>query len=114
VEFALALALPAGVCFNSDGGLGAGGDIVADLFVQGQHSYDLGGELRVRVAVLNWLPDGSPVEHELTADERLALWLPADYTERDEDGYAEVDTWRVLTEAAAGHSPVLAQPRPGP
>lgn len=100
------------VCFNSDGGLGAGGDIVADLFVQGQHSYDLGGELRVRAAVLDWLPDGSAVEDELTSDERLALWLPADYAkERDFDGETEVDTWRVLTEAAAGRSPVLAQPR---
>jgi len=101
------------VCFNSDGGLGAGGDIVADLFVQDQHSYDLGGELRVRVPVLDWLPDGSEVEDELTTDERLALWLPADYAEeRDFDGETEVDIWRVLTEAAAGHSPVLARPRP--
>jgi hypothetical protein len=99
------------VCFNSDGGLGAGGDIVADLFVQDQHSYDLGGKLRVRAAVLDWLPDGSEVEDELDPDERLALWLPPDYTEVGDDGYPEVDTWRVLTEAAAGRSPVLPAPR---
>ncbi|GII87685.1 hypothetical protein Ssi03_56750 [Sphaerisporangium siamense] len=99
------------VCFNNDGSLEAGGDITADLFVQDQHSYGLGGDLRLRVPVLDWLPDGSPVEDERTADERLALWLPADYTTLDEDGEVEVDTWRVLTEAAAGRSPVLPTPR---
>ncbi|MDQ7906354.1 hypothetical protein RB614_17715 [Phytohabitans sp. ZYX-F-186] len=98
------------VCFNSDGGLGAGGDIVADLFVQGQHSYDLGGDLRARVAVLDWLPDGTILEHGRTTDERVAPWLPADYATLDE-GEVEVDTWRLLTEAGAGRSPVLTNPR---
>jgi hypothetical protein len=98
------------VCFNSDGGLGAGGDIVADLFVQAQHSYDLGGDLRTRVAVLDWLPDGTVLEHGLTPDERLAPWLPPDYATVD-GGEIEVDTWRLLTEAAAGRSPVLSTPR---
>jgi hypothetical protein len=95
------------VCFNSDGGLGAGGDLVADLFVQNQHSYEMCGELRVRAPVLEWLPDGTILDQDLTTEERLAAWLPADYTAAD----GEVDTWRVLTEAAAGHSPVLAKHR---
>lgn len=94
------------VCFNSDGGLGAGGDIVADLFVQDQHSYDLGGELRVRVPILDWLADGTVLDNDLTADERLAAVLPEDYVSRDDDGDVEVDTWRLLTDTAAGHSPL--------
>jgi hypothetical protein len=95
------------VCFNRDGGLGAGGDIVADLFVQDQHSYDLGGELRVRVPILDWLADGTILDNDLTADERLAAVLPEDYVSRDDDGDVEVDTWRLLTDTAAGHSPPL-------
>jgi hypothetical protein len=95
------------VCFNNDGGLGAGGDLVADLFVQEQHSYEMGGEMRVRVPVLEWLPNGEILEHDLTTDERIAAWLPTDYVAPD----GEVDTWRILTEAAAGRSPVLASPR---
>lgn len=85
------------VCFNSDGGLGAGGDIVADLFVQGQHSYELGGDLRVRVPILDWLPDGTVLAQEGTAEERLEPWLPAGHT-----------IWQLLTEAGEGRSPVLA------
>lgn len=99
------------VCFNTDGGLGVGGDITADLFVQDQHSYELGGALRARVPVLDWLPDGTVVEPELPLGERLAPWLPADYTTVEGDGTVEVDTWRLLGEAAAGRSPVLADPR---
>lgn len=87
------------VCFNSDGGLGVGGDLVADLFVQDEHSYEVAGEMRVRVPVLDWLPDGVVVDND-----GLAPWLPPDYV--SEDG--EADTWRVLTEAAAGRSPVRA------
>nr|MDT0659155.1 hypothetical protein [Micromonospora sp. DSM 115978] len=98
------------VCFNTDGGLGAGGDIVADLFLQAQHSYDLGGDLRVRVALLDWLPDGKILDHGRTPGEQVAPWLPADYSTVS-DGEVEVDTWRLLTEAAAGRSPVLAHPR---
>jgi hypothetical protein len=97
---------PVIVCFNSDGGLGAGGDIVAELFVQDQHSYGMGGELRVRVPVLDWLADGTILDNDLTTDERLAAVLPEDYVSRDDDGDVEVDTWRVLTETAAGHSPL--------
>jgi hypothetical protein len=89
------------VCFNSDGGLGAGGDLVADLFVQDQHSYEVGGELRVRAAVLDWLPDGTVVDHGVSTDERLAALVPARYV----DGDGEVDTGRLLEEAAAGHWP---------
>ena len=94
------------VCFNSDGGLGAGGDIVADLFVQDQHSYDLGGELRVRVPILDWLADGEILDNDLTTDERLAAVLPEDYVSRGDDGDVEVDTWRLLTQTAAGYSPL--------
>lgn len=94
------------VCFNSDGGLGAGGDIVADLFVQDQHSYELGGELRVRVPILDWLADGTVLDNDLTADERLAAVLPEDYVSRDDDGDVEVDTWRLLRQTAAGYSPL--------
>lgn len=95
------------VCFNSDGGLGAGGDLVADLFVQEQHSYEAAGTMRVRVPVLNWLQDGTILDDDRDTAERVGPWLPEGYV--SEDG--EVDTWRVLTEAAAGHSPVLAEPR---
>lgn len=94
------------VCFNSDGGIGVGGDLVTDLFVQDQHSYEVCGTLQARVPVLDWLQDGTVLDQEFTADERVALWLPSDYY-ADE----EVDTWRVLEEAGAGRSPVLAEPR---
>jgi hypothetical protein len=98
------------VCFTSDGGLGAGGDIVADLFVQDEHSYELGGELRVRVPILDWLADGTILDNDLTPGERLAAVLPEDYVSRDDDGDVEVDTGRLLRQTAAGCSPLRLTP----
>ncbi|MFC0527187.1 hypothetical protein [Phytohabitans kaempferiae] len=46
----------------------------------------------------------------LPPSDPVAPWLPEDYATVD-DGEVDVDTWRLLTEAAAGHSPVLASPR---
>jgi hypothetical protein len=92
------------VCFNNDGGLGVGGDLVADLFVQDDHSYEVAGEMRARLPVLDWEADGVTLE-PLTPED-AANWLPPGYV--DEDG---LDTWRILEETAAGNSPLLTEPR---
>jgi hypothetical protein len=92
------------VCFNNDGGLGVGGDLVADLFVQDDHSYEVVGEMRVRLPVLDWLEND--IELDLITAEDAAAWLPSGYFT---DG--ELDTWRILEEAAAGRSPLLPEPR---
>jgi hypothetical protein len=76
-------------CFNNDGGLGVGGDLVTNLFIEDDHSYEVVGELRARVT-----------------DEDAADWLPPDYLTDD-----ELDTWRILEETAAGESPLLPEPR---
>jgi hypothetical protein len=92
------------VCFNNDGGLGVGGDLVADLFVQDDHSYEVGGQVRVRLPVLDWLAGDTDLD-PITAKD-AAAWLPPGYLDED-----ELDTWRILTETAAGNSPLLAEPR---
>jgi hypothetical protein len=92
------------VCFNNDGGLGVGGDLVTDLFVQDDHSYEVVGELRVRLPVLDWLADDVALDPVTAAD--AAAWLPPGYLVDD-----ELDTWRILEETAEGHSPLRAEPR---
>lgn len=87
------------VCFNNDGGLGVGGDLVTDLFVQADHSYGVVGDMRVRLPVLDWLEGDLDLE-PITAEDVVAL-LPPGYLDDD-----ELDTWRILTEAAAGQSPL--------
>jgi hypothetical protein len=100
------------VCFNNDGGLGVGGDLVADLFVQDDHSYEVAGEMRVRLPVLDWLAGDTDLD-PITAKD-AAAWLPPGYLDEgeggDEDGDG-LDTWRILEETAAGNSPLLSEPR---
>lgn len=90
-------------CSGNDGSLVAGGDIVADLFVPAEHAYEHYGLLRAGVV-------GTGDRADVVA-ERLAPWLPSGYVRLGGVG-EPVDRWRVLQEAAAGRSPVLAQPRP--
>ncbi|GAA2883740.1 hypothetical protein GCM10010517_47020 [Streptosporangium fragile] len=90
-------------CSGNDGSLVAGGDIVTDLFVPGEHAYAHRGELWAGVVGA----DG----RDAVVAERLAPWLPAGYV-RLGDENAPIDRWRILEEIAAGRSPVLAQPRP--
>ncbi|MFB9679090.1 leucine-rich repeat domain-containing protein [Streptosporangium vulgare] len=90
-------------CSGNDGVLVAGGDIVADLFVPAEHAYEHYGRLLAGVI-------GAGDRDDIVA-ERLAPWLPSGYVRLGGYG-APVDRWRVLQEAAAGRSPVLAQPRP--
>ncbi|TDV56480.1 hypothetical protein [Actinophytocola oryzae] len=92
------------VCFNNDGGLGVGGDLVTELFVQDDHSYEVTGAMRVRLPVLDWPADDTELDPVTAAD--AAAWLPPGYLADD-----ELDTWRILRETAAGHSPLLAEPR---
>ena len=91
-------------CFNNDGMLSVGGDVVADLFAPDQeHACELEGEVRARAVAEDYCSRERLIE-------QLAPWLPADYILSGKDKH--VDYWRVLEEAAAGHSPVLDTPRP--
>ncbi|MBB2910885.1 hypothetical protein FHS43_002148 [Streptosporangium becharense] len=90
-------------CSGNDGSLVAGGDIVTDLFVPGEHAYAHHGEL--------WAGVVGTDDRDAVVAERLAPWLPAGYV-RLGDENAPIDRWRILEEIAAGRSPVLAQPRP--
>ncbi|HEY3872389.1 MAG TPA: hypothetical protein VGM10_28770 [Actinocrinis sp.] len=90
-------------CFNSDGMLTIGGNVTADLVAPEQHAWGCEGELRARAVGEDYC-SGDPLA------EQLAPWLPAEYVHLGEDEPLAV--WRILTEAAAGHSPVLDTPRP--
>lgn len=89
-------------CFNNDGMLSIGGDVIADMIASNEHAWGCEGETRAKV-----VGEAYCTEDELA--EQFAPWLPADYIRSDED--ERVDVWRILNEAAAGHSPVLAMPR---
>lgn len=90
-------------CFNNDGMLSVGGDITADLVVPDQHAWGCEGEVRAKAVGEDYC------DWDRLA-EQLGPWLPAEYIRPDVDEH--IDPWRVLTEAAAGRSPVLDTPRP--
>jgi hypothetical protein len=88
-------------CYNNDGTLAAGRDLSAGLFVPAEHAYVCHGTLRA-------LPLGEGYRSDVAA-EQVAPWVPEDYVRLgDED---PLDDERILDEAGAGRSPVLAQPR---
>lgn len=90
-------------CFNNDGSLVVGGELSADLLLSEEHDVAVFGETRARVADC----DSNPPEED------LARWLPADYVDFGAENRDDrLDRHRILREAAAGHSPVLAEPRP--
>ncbi|MEU4836074.1 hypothetical protein [Streptosporangium sp. NPDC023615] len=90
-------------CSGNDGVMVTGGDVMADLFVPAEHAYAHYGQLRAGVV-------GAGDRADVVA-ERLAPWLPSGYVRLGTPG-DPIDRWRVLQEAAAGRSPMLAQPRP--
>jgi hypothetical protein len=88
-------------CYNNDGTLAAGRDLSARLFVPAEHAWACHGELRA-------VPLGEGYRDDVVAEE-VAPWVPADYVRFGADD--PLDAERILDEAAAGRSPVLAQPR---
>jgi hypothetical protein len=88
------------VCFNNDGSLVVGGDLVAGVFAPCEHCYHVDGEVRARAV--------GQGDSDQEVIEGIRAWLPPAYLARDSRGY--LDLLPLLNAAAQGRSPVLSSP----